>query len=199
MSDRYADFSALARVLIEDVDYVVHADRRNSTLAIVAPHGGGIEPGTSELAAAIARERHSFYAFEGVRSKGNGELHVTSTRFDEPRLLEVVTAAQTVIALHGEAGDREAVYVGGLDVALGQRLTASLIAAGFSATPHDDARLHGTDPANLCNRGSSGAGVQLEISRATRRTLFASLDRAGRRQRTARFNAMVTAIVSVLG
>jgi phage replication-related protein YjqB (UPF0714/DUF867 family) len=45
-------------------------------LAILAPHGGGIEPGTSELAEAVAGEGLSFYAFEGLKRSGNAVLHV---------------------------------------------------------------------------------------------------------------------------
>jgi phage replication-related protein YjqB (UPF0714/DUF867 family) len=53
-------------------------------VAVIAPHGGGIEPGTSELATAIAGDDFSLYLFEGLKSAGNGELHITSTNFDEP-------------------------------------------------------------------------------------------------------------------
>jgi phage replication-related protein YjqB (UPF0714/DUF867 family) len=46
--------------------------------------------------------------------------------------------------------------------------------AGFNARP-DDPRHPGEDPANICNRGRDGGGVQLEISRGLRRTMFAGL------------------------
>jgi phage replication-related protein YjqB (UPF0714/DUF867 family) len=194
MPDRFPDFASLARESREGSDFAVRSRHRDSGVAIVAPHGGGIEPGTSEIAEAVAGDRHSFYAFEGMRARGNAELHVTSTRFDEPRMIELVTRATTVIAIHGEAGDTEGVFVGGLDAALGERMTLALRAAGFCSGAHPDAALQGADPANLCNRGAGGAGVQLEIALATRRTLFAALNRAGRRRRTARFDALVTAL-----
>lgn len=43
-----------------------------------APHGGGIEPGTSEIADAIGGERGSFYTFGGLKSSGTADLHITS-------------------------------------------------------------------------------------------------------------------------
>ena len=198
MPDLYPDFASLARALREGADYAIRARPRDAAFAVAAPHGGGIEPGTSELAEAIAGERHSFYAFEGVRVRGNAELHITSTRFDEPRAVELVTRATTVIVVHGEASDGEGVFIGGRDHGLGGRLALALRSAGFRAGPHDDPALHGTDPANLCNRGTSGAGIQLEISRVTRASLFASLTRAGRRERRPRFDALVEAIRGVL-
>jgi phage replication-related protein YjqB (UPF0714/DUF867 family) len=40
-------------------------------LAVVALHGGGIEPGSSEIANDIAGEESSFYAFEGLKAPDN--------------------------------------------------------------------------------------------------------------------------------
>jgi phage replication-related protein YjqB (UPF0714/DUF867 family) len=68
----------------------------------VAPHGGGIEPGTSELADAIAGSDLSFYTFEGLKSSGNTDLHITSTRFDEPMCLTLLASSSVVVTLHGE-------------------------------------------------------------------------------------------------
>ena len=39
---------------------------KEANIVIIAPHGGGIEPGTSELAIAIAGEELSFAVFEGL-------------------------------------------------------------------------------------------------------------------------------------
>ena len=50
----------------------------------MAPHGGGIEPGTTEIAEAVAGHEHTFYSFSGVKARGNSVLHITSSRFDEP-------------------------------------------------------------------------------------------------------------------
>jgi len=36
----------------------------------MAPHGGGIEPGTIDIADAIARSEYTFYAFQGIKKRG---------------------------------------------------------------------------------------------------------------------------------
>jgi phage replication-related protein YjqB (UPF0714/DUF867 family) len=55
------------------------------------------------------------------------------------------------------------------------------------------------DVTNLCNRGRSNAGVQLELSKAVRRTMFESLKPEGRIHTTARFDAFVAALRETLG
>ena len=64
---------------------------------------------------------------------------------------------------------------------------------------HPDCDLQGHEPENLCNRGTSGAGVQLELSKAVRKTMFRSLTRDGRKCPTARFQAFVDAVRTVVG
>lgn len=46
------------------------SENRRAPVAIIAPHGGSIEPGTSEIAATIAGDSQSFYAFEALRPAG---------------------------------------------------------------------------------------------------------------------------------
>jgi phage replication-related protein YjqB (UPF0714/DUF867 family) len=59
-----------------------------SRIAIIAPHGGGIEPGSSTIARAIAGEDINMYLFEGIKvAKGNAIVHIASHHFDEPRCL----------------------------------------------------------------------------------------------------------------
>src|SRR5262249_34122734 len=153
---------------------------------IVAPHGGGIEPGTSEIADAIAAEKFSFYTFEGLKSSDNHDLHITSTHFDEPMCLTLLGNSSIAVTIHGEHSeeDGEGVFLGGLAEDLGAEVGAALTRAGFDVRKHRDRRLQGREPENLCNRGTSKAGVQLELSKAVRRTLFKSLTRAGRKERT---------------
>jgi phage replication-related protein YjqB (UPF0714/DUF867 family) len=199
MADRYACFAELAEHEVAGVDFGIRLRQARLPFAIVAPHGGGIEPGTSELADAAASEQHSFYAFLGLKPTGNAALHLTSTRFDEPLCLELVTRATAVLTLHGEHGDEVGgVFVGGLDDALGTRVGAALAASGFAVGRHTDPLLQGRDPENICNRGTSGAGVQLELSRAVREEMFESLTREGRTHTTPRFDAFVAALRSAL-
>jgi phage replication-related protein YjqB (UPF0714/DUF867 family) len=200
MADKYRNFAALARNERSGIDYGVLVRRARPAFALVAPHGGGIEPGTSEIADAIAGERFSFYTFEGLKSSGNADLHITSTRFDEPMCLTVLRHSRVVVTLHGEHSeeDGDGVFVGGLDDALGARIGAALTRRGFDVRKHPDPDLQGREPTNLCNRGTARAGVQLELSRAVRRTMFESLTRAGRKKPTARFAVFVSAVRRVL-
>jgi len=90
MADTYPNFAALARSQRSGIDYRVLVRRAEPAFAVIAPHGGGIEPGTSEIADAIAGEKHSCYEFEGLKPSGNSVLHITSTHFDEPMCLTVL-------------------------------------------------------------------------------------------------------------
>ena len=200
MADKYPDFATLARNERAGVDFGILVRRAQPAFAVVSPHGGGIEPGTSEIADGIAALDFCYYAFEGLKSRGNADLHITSTRFDEPMCLTLIGQSEIVLTIHGEHSDDdgEGVFVGGLDAPLGRRLGRALRSRGFVVGRHPDPRLQGLEPSNLCNRGTSGEGAQLELSRGVRETMFRSLSRAGRKHRTARFRAFVAALRSVL-
>src|SRR5271156_3664471 len=127
MADRYRNFEDLAAHEEENLDFRIRSVDRYGASAVIAPHGGGIEPGTSELAEAIAGTGLSFYAFEGIKTNGNRVLHVTSSRFDEPKALALVAASPAVVALHGELDcPDQVVFLGGLDKELGKRIQAAL-------------------------------------------------------------------------
>lgn len=200
MADKYPNFGKLSRNERSGVDFGILVRRSQLTFAIVAPHGGGIEPGTSEIADATAGLELSLYAFEGLKSEGNSNLHITSTRFDEPMCLTLIGATKVVVTIHGEDSDEDGggIFVGGLDVRLQRLLGRALKSEGFKVGRHPDPNLQGREPTNLCNRGECGKGVQLEISRGIRRQMFRSLSRTGRRHMTARFRAFVAAVRSVL-
>src|SRR5262245_15532247 len=200
MADKYRNFAALAVHEQAGIDYDVLVRQARPGFAIVAPHGGGIEPGTSEIADAIAAADLSFYTFEGLKASGNADLHITSTRFDEPMCLTLLSHTETVVTIHGEhsSEDGEGVFPGGLDDELASLVGQALSAQGFDVRKHQNPNLQGREPKNLCNRGTRGAGVQIELSKAVRKTMFASLTRAGRRKPTARFEVLVTAMRKTL-
>jgi phage replication-related protein YjqB (UPF0714/DUF867 family) len=200
MPDTFADFAALARQQRSGIDYRVLARRAAPPFAIMAPHGGGIEAGTSEIADAVAGTRFSFHTLEGLKKDGNSVLHITSTRFDEPMCLIMLGHSAIVITIHGEESEAagERVFVGGLDVGLGAAIEAALTQAGFNAREHPEPGLQGREPANLCNRGTSQAGVQLELSKAVRRSMFQSLLPEGRQHPTAKFHLFVEALAGAL-
>lgn len=191
MADRYADFLALSTSEQEGHDFRVISVQRKARFAIVAPHGGNIEPATSEIAQALAEDDHACYVFEGLKYYGNGALHLTSARFDEPRCIALLQAAHTAITVHGESSEAQHVYLGGLDAELKAHLESALRASDFSVAVHSNPKMQGVHPANICNRAQSGKGVQLEIARGLRETFFASLSEDGRRQPTARLAEFV--------
>ena len=120
-SELYADPN-----LAEGVDYARRHrrhERFDDTLArtddvpkttILAPHGGGIEPGTSELCLAVAGYHpaslpqvpaagvtYDYWMFEGLRDSGNPELHVTSTGCDDGVAVSLCAGSLNALALHG--------------------------------------------------------------------------------------------------
>jgi len=200
MADTYRNFADLEQHEQSGITYSIALRRAQAPFAIVAPHGGGIEAGTSEIADAVASLVHSFYAFKGLKGSNNHELHITSTHFDEPMCLTVIGASDVVVTVHGEHSeeDGEGVFMGGLDTALGDRIGGALIREGFDVRTHSNPKLQGRERNNLCNRGRSNAGVQLELSKAVRRTMFESLTREGRTQTTARFDVFVNALREAL-
>lgn len=199
MPDIYHSFFALALAERRNVDYQVVACARPSPVLILAPHGGGIEPGTSELAAAIAGERFSYYCFEGLKLRDNERLHIASHLFDEPLAAAMVQPAETVVVLHGCARPGECVWVGGRDTVLGDAIERGLRRAGIPAERDGSADLGGTLPGNLCNRGTNGQGCQLEITRDVRETLFEGLNRHGRCHRLPRADEFVAAVRAAIG
>ena len=173
LADKYRNFAALDAGERCGIDYRVRLADLGTAIIVIAPHGGEIEPGTSELTLEIARGDYAFYAFEGLRrGRLHGDLHLTSPRFDEPRGLALIGAADTALAVHGRAdnGDAWTIWAGGRAEAFRDAVATSLIASGFKVT-NVDGGLAGREAANICNRGASGTGVQLEIPRTLRRHL----------------------------
>ncbi|TDD52653.1 hypothetical protein E1263_29030 [Kribbella antibiotica] len=169
---------------------------------ILAPHGGGIEPGTSELCLAIAGYHpadlatsgavHDYWMFEGLLSSDNGDLHVTSAHCDDHVARSLAAGSLNAIGLHGckesQAGlptGTQAALVGGRNNALKSRLITRLTAAGVraidAATVPD---LNGDDPANIANRTLLGAGAQLELTAPLRQAMFGTYTRADRKNTT---------------
>jgi len=161
-------FSDLESCYQRDVDFQVLSRATNSSVAILAPHGGKIEPGTSELAKAIAGDDFNLYLFEGLMSSANYAcLHLTSTKFDDATCLQLIQACKYVISIHGCKGQEEKVYLGGLDDLLKQKIKNSLESNGFQLE-YNHPNYLGSSKRNICNRGQSQAGVQIELTRDLR-------------------------------
>jgi len=197
MGSWYKSFAELSAVEKDGLAFRLKVKNRKTEVAIIAPHGGGIEPGTSEIATAIAGLNYSLYTFDGIRLSGNELLHITSTLFDEPRCLRLIQSSETVIAIHGCSGAKEVVYLGGLNLNLGDQIINELEKSGFEAT-RATTRFRGDQIENICNRGQSGRGVQLEIAEGLRRSMFKGLDRAGRKEVKPAFRNFVITVRHVL-
>jgi phage replication-related protein YjqB (UPF0714/DUF867 family) len=185
MPDRYSNFAELAEQEWESTNYQIRfmartgssdvvsiqVQRVDSKILIMAPHGGKIEPFTQELAEQIAGDRFSCYTFAALKPRDNQDLHLTSTRFDEPHALKALQWADFVLTVHGEkTTSKEFVIVGGLATdAIAQIETAlKAIDIPLDSSNH---KLAGKDPCNLCNRGRLKQGIQLELSRGLRNSL----------------------------
>lgn len=164
-TDTYLSFAELDVHETHGTDYRVRiVERSAAPVVVIAPHGGGIEVGTSQLAARIARGRHSLFLFEGLKPPWqNRGLHITSHRFDHPRCVALVSRSPVTLAVHGCRGESR-IYLGGLDRELKALLTSKLSGAGFPATS-DNHPYMGRNPLNICNRGSRGRGAQIELTR----------------------------------
>ncbi|QDN89719.1 MULTISPECIES: poly-gamma-glutamate hydrolase family protein [unclassified Streptomyces] len=180
------------RHLIDDQSRTGRAPFLRST--VIAPHGGGIEGGTSELCLAIAGYDpadlaptpvagpvHDFWMFEGLMSSGNVALHVTSTHCDDTIARSLCAGSLNALSLHGcspeQAGlesGAAAVLIGGLNPTFRQYLLEEFTAVGIRAvTASGEEEIAGISPDNICNRTLLGMGAQLEMTTALRTAMFA--------------------------
>lgn len=179
MPDKYRNFRELQSGEREGQDFRVVVLRRMSPVAIIAPHGGAIEPTTSEIAAAVAGDDYSLYCFEGLRpGRAHGDLHITSESFDEPTGRTLVSQSVFAVAIHGrkDGDDAETVWLGGRDDALIAAAAEQLDKAGFRSEAVTGP-LGGKAAANICNAGKEGSGLQLELPRSLRDLLRDSPDK----------------------
>ncbi|MFD9411977.1 poly-gamma-glutamate hydrolase family protein [Streptomyces sp. NPDC059989] len=135
--------------------------------AIIAPHGGAIEEGTSELCLAIAGYKpwaantaqlpeadgplqRDYWMFEAL--KNIAQLHVTSTLCDDPAALAVCGNNLYAVSLHGFAPvvpatsptpawfSHRQILIGGRDQRLMRTLARAFADQGFTMTNSDPAR-----------------------------------------------------------
>jgi phage replication-related protein YjqB (UPF0714/DUF867 family) len=193
----YSNFGELLKNEVEGRDFLRIYQIRHSPVAIVAPHGGGIEPGTSEIAQAIAGEEYSLYCFDSLKTNGNEIMHITSHDFDDPLCLYIAQNAQVVVSIHGCSDEDPGVFLGGLHSKLRDQVQACLLTTGFMAFL-DDERHPGKHIDNVCNLGKSGAGIQLEVSLGLRRRMFAGMARLERQETRPAFDRFVSAVRKAL-
>ena len=196
--DKYRNFDELKKNEKEGEDYTVLSVNAGSETAVIAPHGGGIEPGTFDIASSIAGKEFTFYSFKGIKEKDNRFLHISSTKFDEPAGLEIVKNAFIVIAIHGCRDADEIVNIGGKNNELVKRLSAQLEADGFTVKRECAKELAGVNPENICNRCRSGKGVQLEISRGLREKMFKDFRTIQPQRKLKKFYSFVSSVRKTL-
>ncbi|EHQ90572.1 poly-gamma-glutamate hydrolase family protein [Desulfosporosinus youngiae] len=171
MPDTYLNFQELNLHEQEGRDYQIKTSDNWHSVLIIAPHGGNIEPYTSEIAQWIAGDDFAWYAFEGIKDAGVRKLHITSHNFDEPSLLKGLRRAQIVLTIHGLKNSiDEFIMIGGLDLTLGNELRIALQRSSFQVKESEQ-KYSGVRATNICNRGCTGKGVQLEISFALRKRI----------------------------
>ena len=166
MNDKYSCFEELTKSEIEGLHYQISLDcLGDSAFVIVAPHGGTIEPGSGEIARAIASNKFAWYLFESKRIHDESyvSLHITSHLFDEPQCLGLVKNYNWVVTIHGCNDSKEIVYLGGLESQLISSVAESLDSFGIPNSD-DCKRFPGTNRNNLCNKGCKGKGLQVEVS-----------------------------------
>jgi phage replication-related protein YjqB (UPF0714/DUF867 family) len=151
--------------------YRIVSENNGGRIIILAPHGGKIEPGTSEIVRAIAGNDLSYYLFEGCLPTKNQDLHITSTNFDEPECLALIKQFETCLAIHGCRGNAPKIYVGGSDSQMKEFLIAELRHKDYPAQI-GTGNYKGGSRENISNRTVSGKGIQLELSTEFRHRLF---------------------------
>jgi phage replication-related protein YjqB (UPF0714/DUF867 family) len=192
--DPHRNYNSLGRHYRPGEDFVVLLRETDSRLTVMAPHGGGIEPGTVDIADAIAGNDFTFYAFKGIMKSGNRALHLDSNCFDEPTGLAAAEKAEVVLTIHGCRDEKPVVLIGGRQTVLMETIRKSLIQSGFQAEISTRPGLRGSDPQNICNRFTSNGGVQLELAYGLRQRLFFHLENRSRRGKTTLFFSFVDAV-----
>lgn len=183
-ADCYTSMTDLQQDTKEGQDWQIHTHDENNSTIIVAPHGGGIEPGTTEIARSIANKSSSgFYSFSGIRPSNNRQLHVTSTNYDEPKAQEMVQQSLRTVTIHKTKDSASDIYIGGRDDKLKHNIKETLQDKGFNVTIADK-NISGNSVHNIANQNKNNAGVQIEISSSFVQRFFES----GNINRTSREN-----------
>ena len=123
----------------------------------------------------IAKDDFNLYLFEGVDpARGNFRMHITSSHFDEPLAIQLVSdpaKTRQCVSIHGFKSEIKQICLGGLNRALKAEFVAQAKSADLKYEVVECSALRGNEPANIVNR-CAGSGIQLELSSALRRDLL---------------------------
>lgn len=191
--DKYQSYFELAKWEKIGIDYLIEENQKESAILIMAPHGGNIEFGTSEIAQDVARDDYGYYGFIGLKHEKLENLHLTSHNFDEPRALARVKRAEAVLTIHGFKGEEKVIFLGGRDKKFKYYIAKALHEQSF--TVRRSLKYKGSHVNNICNRGKRGMGVQIEISSELRNILFEDVwTFAGRKNKFPLYYKLVEAL-----
>lgn len=208
MVDKYPSVAALMELLGGKAYRIICRDRAarahlrayprriiSADITVIAPHGGFIEAGTSQIATAIAGAHLNLFDFQGLQEEIPEELHVTSTKFRHPDLTRMLRRSAIAVAIHG-MGDQghKSIWLGGLNTELKALTLENLRVAGFAVNPNSP-KYRGVNPLNVVNLAQH-RGVQLELSNELRAELFANSYFSPKRRvvTTDKFHKLVKAV-----
>lgn len=177
-TDYYRSMTDLLNDTHGGKDWTKENTNRHSNVLIFAPHGGNIEKGTTELTKAIANKgNYDYYAFNGTRNKNNSQLHVTSTNYNDPDLINRNYNKDISISVHGagQSQGKNTVLIGGRDEKLIQLISKELSTFKFNVQ-RSLGHLAGIDTNNVVNYNKKGQGVQLELTPDLRKSFFSNGD-----------------------
>lgn len=170
--DYYKSMTDLYNDTKEGTDWKKDTRNSGSRVLIVAPHGGNIEQGTSELTKLVADDgNYDYFSFEAIRPSNNTQLHVTSTHYDDETLHEMIEDRTATISIHGAQGDEPIVYLGGPKSPLRDAIQSQLESKGFVVKVPPE-YLGGANSNNFINKVDGSTGVQLELTTALRKAFF---------------------------
>jgi phage replication-related protein YjqB (UPF0714/DUF867 family) len=174
----FRDKQAMEQVFMDERGDTSEFLHLGGPLGLLAMHGGGIEPGTEEIARFVANHSGaSLYIYAGRRATGNLSLHRPSHGMElenRPLVLRFLNHVNTAISIHGHGRNQKCAYVGGLHQAMVQFFveTARPVLPEYEWISDPEIipqGIRGRNPNNIVNLPPA-QGMQLELPRELRQT-----------------------------
>lgn len=172
----YSNYDELSANEKENVDYSISSIDNGKDMTIFTIHGGSIATGMSDIVNALAKKgNYNYYLFEGIKEINNYSLHVTSTKFDEPKAVEQMKESKNNISFIGLKEESNFVYVGGQNKLLARIIKLHLQKEGFNVKDSSEIpkSFAGVKDTNIVNSGVEVGigGAQIAIARGLRNEL----------------------------
>lgn len=163
--NEYSNFEELKNSVRND-SYKIEVKYVKSPISIVAPHGGNIEVGTTEMTKIISGDTYNFYTFNGIPNDSD-HLHITSHNFDEPVCIKLVNKSKYVVTIHGCSEQYDVIFIGGRLTEY-KNIFAEVLRSHNILVFTDKHRFQGVHKNNVCNLGRLKKGIQIEVSESIR-------------------------------